>query len=102
MHKQFDVCLFIVWRLYWFLGLSSHLHVLFIQLLSASSGFRIDTIDEVRLSYTRLKWRKTIELLYRLAIAYEPRTICDSVSLKKDNTTQLSEDLINSINYTYW
>ena len=76
------VCLFAAWRLCWVFSLSSHLHVLLIQLLSASRGLRIDTIDEGRLLYTGLKWFKTKELLYRLAIAYEPRTKCNICFLK--------------------
>ena len=71
------VCLSVVWRLCWFLSLSSFLWIILIQLLSVSRGFRIDTIDEGRLSCTGLKWRKTKELLYRLTIAYEPSTSCN-------------------------
>ena len=86
----------------WVLRLSSHLHVLLIQPLSASRGLRIDTVDEGRLLYTGLKWRKTKELLYRLAIAYEPRTnynVC-FLNKKKKTGTQLAELSINSMNHT--
>ena len=71
-----------MWRLCWFLSLSAHLHDLVIKLLSASRGFRIDSIKMAQ------DKRIVIPISTRVRTKDELQRLFPK---KKNSTTQLSE-----------